>query len=98
MMFDKHGIIMTVGIYSVATGENRKTELQTAVMQAVTSHKEVLQAHAFYYSEKEGMLSIDIVPEDHVDEIALVNSLAGEIQPLVPGMQVVVVVDHNYSE
>ena len=27
-----------------------------------------------------------------------VNQLTGEIQPLVPDMQVVIVVDHNYSE
>ena len=32
-MFDKHGIIMTVGVYAVATGENRRAELQTKVIQ-----------------------------------------------------------------
>ncbi len=97
-MFDKHGIIMTVGFYSVATGENRKAELQNAVMQMATAHKEVLQAHAFYYSEKDRMISVDIVPDDHVDENALVCQLANEIQPLVPDLQVVIVVDHNYTE
>jgi len=97
-MFARHGIIMTVGFYSVATGENRRTELQTAVMQVVASHKDIIQAHAFYYSEQERMLSVDIVPDDNVDENALVSQLASEIQPLVPDMQVSIVVDHNYSE
>ena len=32
------------------------------------------------------------------DDAALIVRLTAEIQPLVPGMQVVVVVDHNYSE
>ncbi|MBQ6157292.1 MAG: hypothetical protein IJK22_11925 [Bacteroidales bacterium] len=32
------------------------------------------------------------------DNAALIARLTAEIQPLVPGMQVVVVVDHNYSE
>jgi hypothetical protein len=32
------------------------------------------------------------------DEEALVNQLKEEIKPLVPGMDVTIVVDHNYSE
>ena len=44
------------------------------------------------------MISVDIVPDDHVDENALVCQLANEIQPLVPDLQVVIVVDHNYTE
>ena len=97
-MFEKHGIIMTVGFYSVATGENRQANLQAAVMKTVMAHKEVVQAHAFYYSEKDRMVSVDIVPQDKVDENALVCQLADEIQPLVPDMQVTILVDHNYSE
>ena len=44
------------------------------------------------------MVSVDIVPQDKVDENALVCQLADEIQPLVPDMQVTILVDHNYSE
>jgi hypothetical protein len=45
------------------------------------------------------MLSVDVVPDISVhDEAAFVNKLTSEIQPLVPDMQVVIVVDHNYSE
>lgn len=97
-MFARHGIIMTVGFYSVATGAGRRAELQEAVMQVVASHKDIIQAHAFYYSEQDRMLSVDIVPADNVDEDALVAQVAAEIQPLVPDMQVSIVVDHNYSE
>jgi len=53
---------------------------------------------AFYYSEGDGMLSVDVVPDFSVhDDEALIGRLSKEIQPLVPGMQVVIVVDHNYS-
>ena len=44
-------------------------------------------------------LSIDIGPDISVhDDDALVSQLTNEIQPLVPDAQVVVVVDHNYTE
>jgi cation diffusion facilitator family transporter len=98
-MFERHGIIMTVGVYAIATGKNRRTELQSQVMQALVAHKDIVQVHGFYYSERDQMLSVDVVPDISVhDEAAFVNKLTSEIQPMVPDMQVVIVIDHNYSE
>ena len=98
-MYDRHGIIMTVGVYAVATGDNRRAELQTKVIQTLAAHKEIVQVHGFYYSEKDNMLSVDVVPDitEHDDD-ALIQRLKDEIQPLVPDMDVIIVVDHNYSE
>ena len=98
-MFARHGIIMTVGVYAIATGENRMSELQTQVIQTLSAHQEIVQVHGFYYSERDKMLSVDVVPDISVhDDATLIAQLTAEIQPLVPEMQVVVVVDHNYSE
>ena len=98
-MFMRHGIIMTVGVYAIATGENRMAELQTQVIQTLSAHQEIEQVHGFYYSERDKMLSVDVVPDISVhDDATLIAQLTAEIQPLVPGMDVVVVVDHNYSE
>ena len=98
-MIERHNIVMTVGVYAIATGENRRAELQTKVMQMLAAHLEIVQVHGFYYSEKDNMLSVDVVPDISVhDEAAFVRQLIAELQPLVPDMQVVIVVDHNYSE
>ena len=98
-MIERHNIVMTVGVYAIATGENRHAELQTKVMQTLAAHSEIVQVHGFYYSEKDNMLSVDVVPDISIhDDAALVSQLTAELQPLVPDMQVVIVVDHNYSE
>ena len=98
-MYEHHGIIMTVGVYAVATGDNHRAELQSKVMQSLAAHNDIVQVHGFYYSEKDQMLSVDVVPDISVhDDAKLISQLTGEIQPLVPDMQVVIVVDHNYSE
>ena len=98
-MFDKHGIVMTVGVYAIATGDNRRAELQSQVMQTLAAHKEIVQVHGFLYSEKDQLLSVDVIPDISVhDDAALVSQLTSEIQPLVPDMQVAIVIDHNYSE
>jgi hypothetical protein len=68
-------------------------------MQTLAAHKDIVQVHGFYYSEKEKYLSVDVVPDISVhDEAAFVSQLTSELQPLVPCTQVVIVVDHNYSE
>ena len=98
-MYERHGIIMTIGVYAVATGENRRAELQSKVMQTLAAHKDIVQVHGFYYTEKDKYLSVDVVPDISVhDEASFVSQLSAELQPLVPDMQVVIVVDHNYSE
>lgn len=99
LMQERHGIIMTVGIYAMATGDNRRADLQTKVMQTMAAHKEIVQVHGFYFSEQDNILSVDVVPDLSVhDDDALISTLSAELQPLVPDMQVMIVVDHNYSE
>ena len=92
-MIERHGIVMTVGVYAIATGENRRAELQSKVIQTLAAHEDIVQVHGFYYSEKEKMLSVDVVPDISVhDEAAFISQLTAELQPLVPDQQVVIVV------
>ena len=76
-----------------------RAELQSKVMQALAKHKEILQVHGFYYFEKEHRVSVDVVPDISVhDEAALSSLLTNELKALVPGEEVTIVIDHNYSE
>ena len=98
-MLMQHGIVLTVGVYAIATGNNKRTELQTTILQTLVSNKDIVQVHGFYYSEKENVISVDVVPDISIhDDKAFVNHLINEIQPLVPGIHLEIVVDHNYSE
>ena len=99
LMYQQHGIIMTVGIYAVATGENKRAELQNIVVHTLEQHKEIVQVHGFYYFEKERLVTVDIVPDLTVrDEQGLRQLLADELKPLLPDVELNIVIDHNYSE
>ncbi len=98
-IFDKHGIILTVGVYSLATGDNRRADLQKKVLQTLAAKNEIVQVHGFYYNENDRRLSVDVVPDITVhDDAALIAQLTADIQPIVPDMTVTIIVDHNYSE
>ena len=90
---------MTVGVYAVATGDNKRAQLQHTLMQAAAAHEHVEQVHGFYYFEDERRVSIDIVPDISIhDDDAFIKELTEKLQPLVPDDKVSIVIDHNYSE
>ena len=99
MMLANHGIIMTVGVYSNATGDNTHTQLQKQVVQTLTRQEHILQVHAFYYDESSGSVSVDVVPDRSVtDDEAFLRLLEEQLSTAVPGIQASIVIDHNYSE
>ncbi len=98
-MYEKYGIIMTVGVYAIATGDNKRAELQSKVMQVLTARQDIAQIHGFFYSEKDKYLSVHIIPDMSVrNEEAFVSEIRNKIQALVADTEIVVVVDHNYCE
>lgn len=98
-MYQNHHIIMTVGVYAVATGEHKRAKLQDTVVRTLQKHNDILQMHGFYYFEKENRLSIDIIPNYTVkDEAAFGKQLEEELRTQLPDINITVVIDHNYSE
>ena len=99
MMAARHGIIMTVGIYAIATGNNCHAELQKTIIQTLSQQAHVIQVHAFYYSESDNCISVDVVPDHTVtDDQAFINSLIERLKPSLNYQQITIVIDHNYSE
>ena len=98
-MFARYDIVMTVGIYAIATGNNKHADLQSIVLQTLGQHDDIEQVHGFFYDEDENLVSVDVVPELSVhDEQAFCERLVAELQPLMPDVKLSIVIDHNYSE
>ena len=99
MMIAKHGIIMTVGVYANATGDNKHAQLQKDVIQTLARQEHVIQVHGFYYDEASGTLSVDVVPDRSItDDEAFIRMLKEELTAVVPDVPASIIVDHNYSE
>ena len=99
LMYGKYGIIMTVGVYSIATGDNHRAELQKKVVQALSRQEHVLQVHGFYYDEQKGRLSVDVVPDWSItNDKAFVSQLSEVLKAEVPDIPASIVIDHNYSD
>ena len=98
-MMTRHGIVMTVGIYANAIGDDQLAQLQGTVVQALASVDKVRQVHGFYYDEKRDLLSLDVVPDLSVtDDQAFAQDLQRRLKQVLPDRQVSILIDHNYSE
>lgn len=92
------GIIMTIGIYAVYTGDTPMARLQKAVVQASNDHPGVAQAHAFYYYAEKNLITIDLVPDESVKDIqAFADTMNQFLHEQFPEHKFFVVVDFNYS-
>ena len=98
-MISNHGIIMTVGVYANATGDNKHAQFQKDVIHTLARQEHILQVHGFYYDEAAGSISVDVVPDRSItDDEALIRLLKEQLSAAVPGVPVSIIIDHNYSE
>ena len=98
-MLSQYGIIMTVGVYSVATGNDAYSELQKRVIQTLTRQEHVTQVHGFYYDQEMGSASVDVVSDRSVtDDEAFIRQLTEQLKPVLPDTQISIFIDHNYSD
>jgi hypothetical protein len=98
-LYEKFGIVTTVGIYAVHMGDNMMSRLQRDVMNFAREHAAVTQVHAFYYYADRNLVTIDVVPDDTVkDDVAFQATMTADLHAAFPDYRFAVVVDHNYSE
>lgn len=97
-LYKEFGVIMTIGIYALYTGDTPMAHLQDDVLRTASSQPGVLQTHAFYYYEDQNLITIDVVPDESVhDDQAFTDTIVELLTRSFPDYRFSIVVDHNYS-
>ena len=96
---ERHGIVMTVGVYANATGNTKCAQIQKTVVQTIMSQEHILQVHGFYYYDDRNLITVDVVPDMSVtDDEAFIKNLLEQLGQVLPDQQISIVIDHNYSD
>lgn len=95
LMLQKYNIVMTVGIYSVATGSSKRAELQKKVIQTLSGQEHVMQVHGFFVDPETGNVSVDVVADRSVTND---EAFSARLKAALPDIPLSIVIDHNYSE
>ncbi len=98
-VYEEHNVaIVSIGIYSVNTKDEKISAVRNSIAKVVSSHKEILQMHGFFIDfEKKDIrfdLVLDFVPNMH----AVFKEALDEIQSLYPEYSVSANMDVSYSD
>ncbi len=98
-IFEKFGIILTIGIYASNTNDSRYAQIKKTIEKIVRDDRQILQMHGFYVDEKKKLISCDLVfsfEEKNVEE--KIKKIAKEVGAKHPGYKVSIVPDTDYSD
>ena len=99
LIYQKFGLIMTVGIYSSSSSDNEATQIRNKIQQIVLAHEDVKQIHAFYLDNEKQIISFDIIIDfKNKDSALLINNIKEEIQKEYPNYQIIIIEDKDFSD
>ena len=97
LMYFKHNIIMTVGIYAQDTEDEETQEMLTYLLGAIKENPNILQVHGFYINREINIVSFDIVLSfDEKDPEGAAEAIRQNIKVQFPKYNYICNIDYDY--
>ncbi|MBO4572160.1 MAG: cation transporter [Clostridia bacterium] len=96
-LYEKLGIIMTIGIYSSSDTAGIYSEMKTKLLEIISKYPEVLQMHGLYIDEENSTVTFDIIVDFSADAEAFRDKIIEEISNAYPHYKYFVVLDNDFA-
>ena len=97
LMYFKHNIIMTVGIYAQDIEDEETQEMLTYLLGAIQENPNILQVHGFYINREINIISFDIVLSfDEKDPEGAAENIRQKIKEQFPKYNYICNIDYDY--
>ena len=97
LMYFKHNIIMTVGIYAQDTEDEETRVMFTYLLDAIKENPNILQVHGFYINKEINIVSFDIVLSfDEKDPEGAAENIRQKIKEQFPKYNYICNIDYDY--
>ena len=99
-LFDRFGLIATVGIYCINTGDSTASRMQKDILRRAFKHPQIHSSHGFYVDFDNHVISFDIMPEYGVEDPAALRDefIQSLLDKGYSNYEFHVALDNNYSE
>ena len=98
-MYDKHGIIMTIGVYASNDSSPKAKELKAWALKCCGEEKDIIQVHGFYFDDEQRFVTLDIIvnfdSKEEPQDIA--NRVKNKIEAQYPELAIYVNIDQDFS-
>ena len=97
-IYEKFGIILTVGIYASNTSNEEYEEIKNSLNEIIAKYPEVLQMHGFYVDDAINLITFDLIVDFDADRIDVKDKVLDEIRNKYPNYQFDAILDADYSD
>ena len=95
-VLEKFHVFLTVGVYAV---DSEHTEERAKITELALAHDGVIGAHGIFFDDERKTVSLDLVIDFTVkDKSELSETVSEEIRGILPGYEVYINFDANYSD
>ena len=98
-MYQKHGIIMTVGIYASNDTDPLAKEIKTKLISLVKENPDILQCHGFYIDEEREVVTFDLIIsfEAKTPQEEIAKGIVDRLEADYPKLRFLVNLDQDFA-
>jgi len=97
-VYEKFGIILTVGIYAANTDSPEIAAMREQVLSILQTYPDFQQLHGFYVEQEEKRVSFDVILAFGADAARIREEVMGKLQTLYPDYTFQMVLDSDFSD
>ena len=98
-VYEKFGIIMTVGIYASNSSNSEIIKIKDAIKKEVLSHPTIKQMHGFYCDQEIKSISFDVIVDfEDKESSKLIEEIKKNLEQTFPDYHFYIVEDKDFSD
>ncbi len=97
-VYEKFGVILTVGIYAANKSNPEIKELRSYIYDLVKTNEDITQVHGFYVDEEKSLVTFDIIVDYSKDSETIKNELIENLKTKFPKYNYYIVIDNDFAD
>jgi len=98
-VFEKFGVVLTIGIYATNTEKTEYAEIKNTISKLIKKYPSILQMHGYYVDSEKKEINFDLVfdyKEKDVDGV--IESITKKLNEQYPKYSVNIIADSDFSD
>ena len=98
-VFNKFGIILTIGIYAANNENTEYAKIKAYIKSLIKNYKTILQMHGFYVDGDKMMISFDLVFDfEEKNPSAIIQEIIKKLEDKYPEYNINIIEDKDFSD
>lgn len=97
-VYEKFGILLTVGIYASNTDNNEFAHIKEDLLTIIKDYPDVLEIHGFYVDTEINLITFDLIIDFNADRYNIKEEILSKISKLYPQYHFDAILDGDFAD